>query len=115
MLIDQGGDDTYKTEEIERPGFAENNERFRARDGVNVYFGDTTSIGLFLDVGGDDTYWGELKNNDHWLDPAVSPNWSDRNFSVGVDRADGDVSFLPRPVKPPSGPKRQEPAALEDE
>jgi len=103
MLLEIGGDDTYRTKEIKRPGYAENAESFRARDGVSTYFADTTSLGLFLDVGGDDTYWGDLQNNSHWLDPPDSPNWADRNFSVGVDRADGTVSFTPRPVKPPSG------------
>jgi hypothetical protein len=103
MLIDVGGDDTYKSEKTERPGFAQNSEGFRARDGVGTYFADTTSIGLFLDVGGDDTYWSEdFQNNQHWLDPEDSPNWADRNFSVGVDCADGTVDFTPTPVRPPS-------------
>ena len=111
MLIDLGGDDVYKTNEAKRteqkgglrPGFAMNDERFRARGGVSTYFADTTSIGLFLDIGGNDTYWGELQNNTHWLDPPDSPNWHDRNFSVGVDREDGKVDFTPIPVKPPTG------------
>ena len=105
MLLDLGGNDAYQTKEVERPGFAENKEAFRARDGVGTYFADTTSVGLFLDIGGEDKYWGDLKNNTHWLDPEDSPNWADRNFSVGVDRPDGSVNFQPRPVKPPTGPK----------
>ena len=111
MLIDIGGDDVYKTDVKQReekkhgvrPGFAMNAEGFRARDGVTTYFADTTSLGLFLDIGGNDTYWDDLKNNDHWLDPPDSDNWADRNFSVGVDRPDGTVSFSPRPVRPPTG------------
>ena len=110
MMIDIGGNDTYQTDldqrrekkQGDRPGCAINSEGFRARDGVGTYFADTTSIGLFLDVGGDDTYWDDLKDNMHWLDPADSPNWEDRNFSVGVDRADGTVDFTPRPVRVPS-------------
>ena len=70
-------------------GFARNAEQFRARGGVSTYFADTTSIAFFLDVGGQDTYWGDLENDTHWLDPPDSPNWNDRNFSVGVDRAEG--------------------------
>jgi hypothetical protein len=113
MVIDTGGDDTYQTDFEKRragkqglkPGFAMNNEGFRARDGVGTYFADTTSIGLFLDVGGNDTYWDEIQNNTHWLDPPDSPNWEDRNFSVGVDRADGTVDFTPIPVRPPSAAK----------
>lgn len=111
MLIDIGGDDVYKIDEASgrnadqgsRPGFAMNNLSFRARDGVDAYFADTTSIGLFLDVGGNDVYWGDLENNTHWLDPGDSPNWADRNFSVGLDRPDGTVDFTPTPVRPPSG------------
>ncbi len=110
LLIDVGGDDVYNTdlkrrEEAKlppRPGIAINDPGFRAR-GVANYFADTTSLALFLDVGGEDTYWGELENNSHWLDPPDSPNWADRNFSVGVDRADGDVDFTPIPVRPPTG------------
>ncbi len=110
MLIDTAGDDTYRTRKIERPGHAQNSERFRARGGVATYFADTTSLGLFLDVGGADTYWGDWTDNTHWLDPPDSPNWQDRNFSVGVDRAAGTVDFTPIPVKPPSGREDPQPA-----
>jgi hypothetical protein len=103
MLIDVGGNDQYQTAEISHPGRAINSESFRARGGVSTYFADTTSLSLFLDVGGQDRYWGELQNDEYWLDPPDSPNWADRNFSVGVDRADGRVSFTPRPVRVPSG------------
>ncbi len=41
-------------------------------------------------------------NNRVWLDPIDSPNWQVRNFSIGVDRAGGTVSFLPIPEKPVS-------------
>ena len=103
MLIDSGGNDTYRTAEIPRPGFAQNSESFRARGGVSTYFADTTSLGLFLDIGGQDSYWGDLKNDDYWVDPSDSPNWADRNFSVGVDRATGHLDFTPCPVRLPSG------------
>jgi hypothetical protein len=108
MLIDVGGDDRYESEDVHRPGTAANNERFRARGGARTYFAETTSLGLFLDVGGADRYWTEEAGNDRvWLDPADSPNWADRNFSVGVDRADGAVDFTPRPEKVPSGAPRR--------
>lgn len=111
MLFDLGGNDVYETDVARRerekaglhPGFAMNAETFRARDGVSTYFADTTSLGLFLDVGGEDHYWGDLGNNARWLDPPDSPNWADRNFSVGVDRAAGRVDFTPTPVRRPSG------------
>ncbi len=111
MLIDGGGSDRYETVKIPRPGLAENNERFRARGGVSTYFADTTSIGLFLDIGGEDTYWGDLRNNDQWLDPPDSPNWPDRNFSVGVDRPGGKLDFTPRPEKVPTPPQASEKVA----
>jgi len=104
MLIDAGGDDTYRSEKTERPGFALNNRSFRARDGVSTYFADTTSLALFLDIGGADHYWTRAVGNDrHWLDPPDSPNWADRNFSVGVDRAAGALDLTPTPVRAPSG------------
>ena len=38
-----------------------------------------------------------------WLDDPDSPNWEDRNFSVGVDREEGEIDFTPVPQKMPSG------------
>lgn len=106
MLIDQGGNDEYRSKEIARPGYAENNERFRARGGVGTYFADTSSLGLFLDIGGSDSYGGDLADDSAWSDPEDSPNWDDRNFSVGVDRAEGTIDWTPTPAKPPSGEPR---------
>ena len=103
MLLDVGGDDEYVCNEESRPGSAVNDEKFRGRGGVSTYFADTTSLGLFLDVGGDDSYTPPRENNSTWLDPADSPNWADRNFGLGVDRPDGQVSLLPIPEKLPSG------------
>jgi len=113
LLLDLAGNDTYQIDSARRqrekaglhPGYAMNSEGFRARDGVSTYFADTTSLGLFLDIGGQDTYWDQLTDGGVWLDAPESPNWADRNFSVGVDRADGHVDFTPRPVRPPSGRK----------
>ena len=114
-LIDAGGDDRYMGKAGNRPGMALFNERFQARGGVSDYFADSTSISLFLDVGGHDTYAthpsadGDKEsdpskpfggsNNATWLDEPGSKNISGRNFSVGVDREDGDVHFHPRPEK----------------
>jgi hypothetical protein len=106
MLIDTGGDDEYKTAKIPWPGYAKRSEKFSARPGVGFYFADTSSVGLFLDVGGTDKYFGELKNDSHWLDPADSPNWQDRNFSIGVDRKSGRVDLTPIPSRAPSGAVR---------
>lgn len=108
LLMDTGGDDEYTAEKVPRPGYAKNNEGFRARDGVSTYFAQTTSIGLFLDTGGRDTYWGALKNNTHWLDPDDSPNRADRNFSVGMDCEKGRIDFTPPPVRAPSAERSEE-------
>ena len=120
-VIDVGGDDRYIGKAGNRPGMALFDERFRARGGVSDYFADTTSLGLFLDIGGLDSYethppaddavdetdtqsqrFGGA-NDDTWLDEADSGNVTERNFSIGVDRPAGDVNFRPRPVKLPSG------------
>jgi len=105
LLIDTGGDDTYRTKEIPRPGYAENSASFRSRPGVGTYFADTSSLGLFLDIGGEDGYEGEpwqgVTNDGQWLDPPEAPNWQDRNFSVGVDRSAGEIDFTPVPTKKP--------------
>jgi hypothetical protein len=125
-LIDIGGDDVYTGKAGNRPGMTEFGERFRARGGVSDYFADTTSLGLFLDVGGEDQYRthpstpkeeqaeaeAEAKeppppfggaDNTVWRDEQGSDNVKERNFAIGVDRADGHVQFRPRPVKVPSG------------
>ena len=96
-VIDTGGNDTYTGKPDNRPGMAMPDARFRFDDtGVGTYFADATSLALFLDVGGQDTYWTGQSNNTHWLDDPDSTNWPDRNFSAGIDRPDGQVSFLPR-------------------
>ncbi|MDY7110353.1 MAG: hypothetical protein SYC29_17120 [Planctomycetota bacterium] len=42
-------------------------------------------------------------NDATWGDEADSPNHAARNFSVGVDRAEGEVDFRPIPEKRPGG------------
>lgn len=113
FLFDTGGNDQYQTDhetrratEDPRPGMAVANQRFGARDGVSTYFADTTSLALFLDIGGDDTYWGTLDDDMIWSDPVDSPNWQNRNFSIGVDRPKGTIDFTPIPVRAPSGRPR---------
>ncbi|MFH0980317.1 MAG: hypothetical protein V2A79_02100 [Planctomycetota bacterium] len=102
-LIDVGGNDTYTTKAENRPGMAIFDEKLRDRSGPTTYFADATSVGLFLDVGGDDVYHcaPDAGNNTTWLDPPASDNVQVRNFSVGVDRESGDVNLLPQPEKRP--------------
>ncbi|MEK7465859.1 MAG: hypothetical protein AAB074_00470 [Planctomycetota bacterium] len=101
MLLDLAGDDTYVMAAGNRPGTAVFDEKFRDRSGGATYFADASSIGLFLDVGGSDKYNSREESNFSWLDPPDSPNPSVRNWSVGVDRADGTVSLDPIPEKTP--------------
>ncbi len=106
-VIDIGGNDVYRGKEGNRPGLAMPEARFEAGDAerpdVGYYFADVTSVALFLDVGGEDRYWSGQADNSTWQDPEDSPNWKTRNFSIGVDRPDGRVSFVPRPQRRPSG------------
>lgn len=126
-LIDVGGNDTYRGKMGNRPGFALFDERLRETEDRVTYWTDTSSLGLFLDVGGTDTYASHPPSekdkkedqskaetdppaappgpfggadNTVWLDDAGSLNPAARNFSIGVDRSDGTVSFTPRPEKP---------------
>jgi hypothetical protein len=102
-LIDAGGDDRYRNKPGNRPGFARFDERFARWDDTHTYFTEASALGLFLDVGGADSYEAEGAANDTtWLDPADSPNRAARNVSIGVDRADGTVDLAPRPERAPS-------------
>lgn len=104
-VIDIGGSDTYKSKEGHRPGMAVFGELFDAGDAMkpvpNFYFADATSAAIFLDIGGDDKYWSGERNDSTWTDEPDSPNVRVRNRSIGVDRADGEVRFVPRPEKKP--------------
>ena len=124
-LIDIGGDDHYLGKAGHYPGYVLYDKRFAARGGVSDYFADTTSLGLFLDIGGDDTYAtqppektqnrekpGEEAeapgpfggaNDTVWIDERDSESFLTRNFSIGVDRDAGTIDFQPRPEKTPSG------------
>jgi len=106
-VVDVGGNDRYavdpekRGEGANRPGYAQPEPRFdigaAERPEPQIYFADVTSAALFLDVGGDDEYWGGQVDDSTWLDPEDSPNRKTRNFSVGVDRAKCDDRVVPRP------------------
>ncbi len=102
-VIDVGGDDTYVGKEGNRPGMAIFDEKFdpaaAERPIANYYFADATSLALFLDVGGTDSYWSGQTNDSRWLDEADSRNPAAGNLSIGVDRSDGDVRFVPQREK----------------
>ncbi|MGQ0723437.1 MAG: hypothetical protein ACT4PE_17955 [Candidatus Eiseniibacteriota bacterium] len=103
LLIDCGGDDRYRNKPGNRPGFARFDERFARWDDTHTYFTEASALGLFLDVGGRDSYEADAAADDStWLDPAESANRAARNLSIGVDRADGTVDLAPRPEREPS-------------
>ena len=97
MLIDSGGEDTYSGNENDRPGMSQFHKRLEDRTGMSTYFADTTSLGLFLDIGGNDTYTPKRSNNSYWKDPEDSPNWNVRNFSIGWDVRKGELNLGPIP------------------
>lgn len=100
MLLDLGGDDSYRGKEGNRPGFARFDKRFADYDTTHTYFAEASALGLFLDVGGKDTYQVEAAANDSvWLDPEDSGNRAVRNYSIGVDVAEGTVDLRPRPER----------------
>ncbi|MHC4548328.1 MAG: hypothetical protein ACYTEZ_06070 [Planctomycetota bacterium] len=97
MLIDVGGDDTYEANTV--PGFARYDARFADRTAHSTYWVDSSSIGLFLDVGGTDRYRGEDRNARTWGDAHGSDNWKVRNVGVGADVAEGAINWDALPVK----------------
>jgi hypothetical protein len=103
MLLDTAGDDTYRTKEGNKPGFARFDARFADHDTTHTYFAEASALGLFLDVGGTDKYETAAAANDSvWLDPSDSENRAVRNFSIGVDRQQGEVDCRARPERPPA-------------
>ena len=121
-----GGDDVYRGQVNHRPGMAMYYDRFQEVDEISSYWTDSSSMALFLDVGGTDTYAtlpppepkegdGDKEgadvapqpfggfDNTTWLDEPGSLNPKVRNCSIGVDRKSGTVSFTPIPEKNPTG------------
>jgi hypothetical protein len=104
-LIDAGGDDLYRGKPGNRPAAARFAETFANHDTTHTYFAEASSLALFLDAGGSDTYEVDSAANDStWLDPEDSPNRDVRNFSIGVDRAASLVDLRAEPERPPSKP-----------
>ncbi|MFB3066483.1 MAG: hypothetical protein ACE10D_08210, partial [Planctomycetota bacterium] len=121
-LIDVGGNDRYSLkmtppaegqaapEPKTRPGFARYDKLFADTQGLNTYWVDSTSLGLFLDIGGDDLYHADGNvgkamdlNGQSWGDGPGSDNWKVRNHGIGVDVAEGSIDWRALPVK---GPRR---------
>jgi len=98
MLVDAGGNDFYRAKSA--PGAARYDaDRFVPKDGISTYWTEASSMGLFLDVGGDDDYGEPNRNNTSWGDREGSENWAARNVGVGVDVAEGVIDWTALPER----------------
>ena len=68
-------------------------KRFADREAHSTYWVDTSSLGLFLDLGGKDDYGDEDRNGKRWGDGRDSDNWRVRNVGVGVDLDGGVIDW----------------------
>ena len=66
------------------------------RSAPSVYWTESASVGLFLDVGGNDQYPGDLANDVTRSDAPGSDNERARNRGIFVDRSGGAID-LDRP------------------
>ncbi|MFN8548261.1 MAG: hypothetical protein U0527_09955 [Candidatus Eisenbacteria bacterium] len=92
LCLDAGGDDRYvMATKDKHPGDARYDPRFIDRTGTSIYWSESTSLGLFLDVGGTDVYPEGWSNDMAKTDEPGSDNARSRNRAVFVDRAEGRI------------------------
>ena len=102
LAVDLAGDDRYELSgEGAAYGVAGAMEQIDTVDPARPYFHEGASLGLFLDVGGDDVYLrGEepdpvAEDGFQVLTPLPGEEGHEqRNFGVGVDAPEGDVRAL---------------------
>jgi len=97
FFVDEGGNDRYRGKEGGLPGFARYDDRFADYGGLSTYFADASSLGLFLDIGGSDEYWGGLRDGFADSDAPDSPNRRVRNVGVRMDVPSGANDWRPLP------------------
>jgi hypothetical protein len=98
MLVDTGGTDFYRAKNP--PGAAlYDATRFANKEGLASYWVEASSMGLFLDIGGDDDYGDPDRDNTNWGDRDPGDNWAARNVGVGVDIAEGAVDWTALPMR----------------
>jgi hypothetical protein len=97
LCLEGGGDDQYvfATKE-KRPGLTTFDPRFLDRTAPAVYWTESISVGLFVDVGGRDSYPQGVSDDFTWTDEAGSDNARARNRGIFVDRPSGAID-LDRP------------------
>lgn len=94
LCLEGGGNDRYVfTTEGKHPGLANYDPRFLDRTGTSVYWTETTSVGLFVDVGGADEYPAGFSDNLARTDEPGSDNARARNFGIFVDRSEGTLDL----------------------
>jgi hypothetical protein len=100
MLLDGGGNDSYRSGEKGRPGAATFDAKMLDRRATSLYWTEPTSLGLFVDAGGDEGLASKGGDLTTWRDTEGSDNWKARNFGIGL------YSGLPLDVDRPQGGKR---------
>jgi hypothetical protein len=97
LCLEGGGDDRYTfATEKKHPGRALFDARFLNRRSTSVYWTESVSVGLFLDVGGADDYPLGLLDGMTKTDDPESDNVRARNRGIFVDRSEGVID-LDRP------------------
>ena len=97
LCLEGGGDDRYTFgTEGKRPGLTTFDARFLDRTGPSVYWTEPVSVGLFLDISGDDLYPSGLANGMARTDEPGSENERARNRGIFVDCDAGSID-LDRP------------------
>lgn len=103
LCLEGGGDDIYSFATGGKlPGRATFDPKFLDRTGVSVYWLEPTSVGLFLDAGGADSYPPGVGDDRLLVDEPGSDNVRARNFGVFLDR-----TGLPIDLDRPQGGKRR--------
>lgn len=101
ILLDGGGDDTYVfAKPDQRPGMAPFDPRILDRSGKTpLYWTESTSVGLFVDAGGKDSYPAGFADGGTAVDAPGSNNARARHFGIAVDREGGHLDVVRPPAR----------------
>ena len=108
FLFDIGGNDTYKLGGGQQGmGAATFRDSYRYPNRYSPYDALSKSVGVFIDIGGDDSYldWdtktdktepsNRYINNSTWFNPPKDdPNYGWNNYGVGIDTEEGTIPEL---------------------
>jgi len=98
ILLDGGGDDVYAFSKADqRPGMAPFDARILDRSGKTaLYWTESTSVGLFVDAAGHDTYPAAFSDGGTLLDAPDGDNVRARHFGIALDRPSGHIDITRR-------------------